>query len=300
MEMQQVRYFLALSKTLNFTRAAEECNVSQPALTRSIRQLEDEFGGALIRRERNHSHLTELGRRMLPVLQQCYDAAVSAKTLAKAVNDSDAAPMNVAVSNCVNMAVLARFFTEMIRAYPGVELRIQRGTSSSVLDALKNGEADIAIAGPLEPWERLDGWPLFREPVELAVNADHRLGRHNALHVAVGELAGEVFLRRVECETRKELETHFSNFGSVARVEHEVETDHDLLALIEANSGVGFLSATAPQSSRVRRLKLADLDLWRTISVYSVAGRMRSATAALFLSLLRAADWAPLGVSEPA
>src|ERR671922_2645224 len=106
MEMQQVRYFLALSRTLNFTRAAEECNVSQPALTRSIKMLEDELGGALIRRERNHSHLTELGRRMLPVLQQCYDAAVSAKSLAKSVLGSESVPMSVAVSNSVNMTIL--------------------------------------------------------------------------------------------------------------------------------------------------------------------------------------------------
>ena len=78
MEMQQVRYFLALSNTLNFTRAAEECNVTQPALTRAIKTLEEELGGELLRRERQHSHLTELGRRMLPLLQQCYDAATSA------------------------------------------------------------------------------------------------------------------------------------------------------------------------------------------------------------------------------
>ena len=151
MEMQQVRYFLALARTLNFTRAAEECNVSQPALTRSIKMLEDELGGALIRRERNHSHLTELGRRMLPVLQQCYDAAVSAKSLARSVLGSDSVPMNVAVSNCVNMTILAQYFAELARACPGVELKLHRGTSSGVLEALKNGEVDIAIAGRSPP-----------------------------------------------------------------------------------------------------------------------------------------------------
>ena len=52
MEMQQVRYFLAVARTLNFTRAAEECNVAQPTLTRAIQQLEEEFGGDLFRRER--------------------------------------------------------------------------------------------------------------------------------------------------------------------------------------------------------------------------------------------------------
>lgn len=299
MEMQQVRYFLALSKTLNFTKAAEECHVSQPALTRSIRQLEDELGGALIRRERNHSHLTELGRRMLPMLQQCYDAAVSAKSLAKAVNDSRLAPLNVAVSHCINVAVLAHIFAELTRAFPGVELKLRRGTSSSVLEALRNGAVDIAIAGPLATWERLDSWQLFREPVEVAVGAAHRLGRQNTSSIALSDLIGEVFLRRVECEMKNELE-RFTDLAWLARVEHEVETDHDLLALINANTGVGFLSKTAPQAAGVRRLKLADRELWLAVGAYAVAGRMRSAAASLLLNLLRAADWSSFGVSEPA
>ena len=60
MEMHQVRYFLAVCETLNFTRAAERCNVSQPALTRGIKTLEDELGGPLFNRERNQTNLTEL------------------------------------------------------------------------------------------------------------------------------------------------------------------------------------------------------------------------------------------------
>src|SRR6266699_1397486 len=79
MEMHQVRYFLAVARTLNFTRAAEECNVTQPALTRAIKQLEDELGGELIRREGRNSHLTDLGNKMRPMLQQCFDSAIGAK-----------------------------------------------------------------------------------------------------------------------------------------------------------------------------------------------------------------------------
>ncbi|MBZ9734380.1 LysR family transcriptional regulator [Mesorhizobium sp. CA18] len=62
MEISQVRYFLAVAKELNFTRAAEQCNVTQPALSRAIKLLEDEFGGPLFHRERRFTHLTELGR----------------------------------------------------------------------------------------------------------------------------------------------------------------------------------------------------------------------------------------------
>ena len=79
MEMHQVRYFLAVARVLNFTRAADECNVTQPSLTRAIKQLEAELGGDLFRRERPAAQLTELGQRMHPLLKQCYEAATGAR-----------------------------------------------------------------------------------------------------------------------------------------------------------------------------------------------------------------------------
>src|SRR6478752_6302835 len=57
MEMHQIRYFIAVAKTLNFTQAAKDCNVAQPSLSRAIKTLEDELGGALFRRERALTHL---------------------------------------------------------------------------------------------------------------------------------------------------------------------------------------------------------------------------------------------------
>ena len=298
MEMQQVRYFLALSKTLNFTRAAEECNISQPALTRSIQQLEDEFGGALIRRERGRSHLTELGRRMLPTLQECYDAAVSAKAIAKAVKGSDMTSLSVAVAHCVNMAVLAQPLAELVKAYPAVELKVRRESPAVILDALKTGEVDIAIAGPLNHWERLNTWPLFREDVLVAVNTDHRFGERMPPSIKLSDLAGEVFIRRADCELKNDRAVALDGFSPSTA--HEVETEHDLLDLLDANAGVAFLSMTSPQSPNVRRLQLTDVQLARTISVYAVVGRMNSTAVGLFLSLIRAVDWSPLGVSEPA
>jgi LysR family hydrogen peroxide-inducible transcriptional activator len=71
MEMHQVRYFLTLCQELNFTRAAEKCNVAQqPALTRAIKLLEDEFGGLLFHRERARTHLSELGQAVCPYLER--------------------------------------------------------------------------------------------------------------------------------------------------------------------------------------------------------------------------------------
>jgi LysR family hydrogen peroxide-inducible transcriptional activator len=75
MEMHQVRYFLAAAQNLNFTRAAETCHVSQPALTTAIKKLEGELGGQLFFREANRLQLTEFGRQMAPMLGQIAERA---------------------------------------------------------------------------------------------------------------------------------------------------------------------------------------------------------------------------------
>jgi DNA-binding transcriptional LysR family regulator len=86
MEMQQVRYFVTLAQVLNFTRAAEQCNVTQPALTRAIQQLEHELGGPLFHRERGNTHLSELGRMMEPYLAMILDQSTAAKEHAKSAS----------------------------------------------------------------------------------------------------------------------------------------------------------------------------------------------------------------------
>jgi LysR family transcriptional regulator, hydrogen peroxide-inducible genes activator len=83
MEMHQVRYFLAVAQELNFSRAAEKCNVSQPSLSRAIQQLEGELGGPLFHRERHLTHLTDLGEMVRPHLETVYEAAVKVKHLSQ-------------------------------------------------------------------------------------------------------------------------------------------------------------------------------------------------------------------------
>ena len=144
MEMHQVRYFLAVAKILNFTRAAEECHVAQPSLTRAIKQLEDELGGELFRRERNLSHLTDFGHKMLPFLQQCYDSANAAKTLASTLKTGALAPLSISISRAINITVIVPHLTELTRALKGLELNFLRGTRDEVAEYLKKGDAEVA------------------------------------------------------------------------------------------------------------------------------------------------------------
>src|SRR4051812_43975146 len=130
--MHQIRYFLAVSRTLNFTRAAEVCHVAQPSLTRAIKLLEAELGADLFRRERNLTHLTDFGHRMLPLLQQCYDSALSAKKLASSFKSGTVANLTLALSHTVPITLLISPLTEIVRTFPKIELKFMRGRAIEV------------------------------------------------------------------------------------------------------------------------------------------------------------------------
>ena len=171
MEMHQVRYFLAVAQLLNFTRAAEECNVTQPSLTRAIKQLEAELGGDLFRRERPAAQLTELGQRMHPLLKQCYDAAVGARSLASSFKGGEIGALRVALTHSIDLSLLIPHLNEIRRQFNQLEFRFLRGTSREVGEFLKKGEAELGIAAEIdEAWDRLDTWPLFTEAFDPVVS----------------------------------------------------------------------------------------------------------------------------------
>jgi len=295
MEMQQVRYFLALASTLNFTRAAEQSNVSQPALTRAIKNLEDELGGELVRREGRLSHLTELGQRMLPLLQQCYEGAASAKALARSVAAGDVTSLAIGVSRTIGVELLMACLSELYGAFPALQLNIRRGSAAEIVELLKAGDVELAVAGPLgADWDRLDAWPLFTEGFELVIGHTHALAARNDDTVDGEMIRGERFLMQVGSELAEQQIARLNASGVPVANAHEVETDRDMAALLEANLGIAVAPASAPRSGNLRRLKLPSLDLERTVSVYAVAGRRRPPEATTLLNLLRGADWETL------
>ena len=162
MEMHQVRYFLATVSELNFTKAAEKCNVTQPSLTRVI-ELEDELGGDLFRRECPQAKLTELGQRMHPLLKQCYESALGARSLAAAIQSGEVGALKSPVAYDQS-GVAAPHLTELSGCSTGLQVECLRGTAPQVVEFLKAGDAELAVAGDIgEEWERLDRWPLFTE-----------------------------------------------------------------------------------------------------------------------------------------
>lgn len=290
MEMHQVRYFLAVARVLNFTRAAEECHVAQPSLTRAIKQLEEELGGDLFRRERNFTHLTDLGHRMLPMMQQCYESAMTAKSLAQSIKTGAVAPLSIALSLAIDISLLIGFLTELVRALPGLELRFVRGTGAEIAEFLKKGIADVAVGGPMgETWDRLDAWPLFTEPYKVVVANAHPLASKQS--VTAVELSKERLLCRNFCEHMTEITEFLSTQSGTIFPRNEIGTERDAIQLLASSLGVCIMPESSAKSKDVKLLDLEGLEVDRKVSVYAVAGRQRSSAASMFIKMLRAADW---------
>ena len=290
MEMHQVRYFLAVARTLNFTKAADECHVAQPSLTRAIKLLEGELGGELFRRERPRAMLTPLGERMYPLLKQCYDSAQSARALAAMINDGEVGSLKIAVSSSIELGLILNEVNELRRSFSEIELKILRGTGPQLVEYLKTGDAELAVAASIgEAWDRLDTWKLFDEPFDMVFNRSHRLANHEI--IGLEDLKRERFLLRSHCEKGADLAELLRANGLNADNRHEVSSDQDLLALLDANIGIGFLPRTVNTPQSLVRAALPGFDLGRTVCLYGVAGRQRTPVAATFMKMLRAAKW---------
>ena len=290
--MQQVRYFVALAGTLNFTKAAEQCNVTQPVLTRAIKALEAEFGGDLIRREGRATHLTELGVQMLPLLRQCHDSALSAKAVARGVSSGEKSSLSIGLSRTVDLNLIEGPLREVFRAMPNVRLNLKRGTGAELVEFLKSGAIELAISGPVETkWDRLDEWTMFVEPFEMLVGSNHRLARHNAREIELETLGDCDFLIQTGSEIAGDAAKRLVAMGVSIDKAHQVDSDRDLADLVEANVGVALAPRSLLRSSPLIRHELACIDLQRTVAIYAVAGRQRSPGAATLLNLVRAKDW---------
>jgi len=290
MEMHQVRYFLAVARVLNFTRAADECNVTQPSLTRAIKQLEAELGGDLFRRERPAAQLTELGQRMHPLLKQCFEAATGARELASSFKSGEVGALRIALTHSVDLSLLIPHLDQIKRQFNRLEFRFLRGNANEVGEYLKRGEAELGIAAEIgEDWDRLDTWPLFTEYFQLVVNKRNPLASRE--NIDVGDLRAEQLLSRNYCEHSERVNTSLREHGLDVERSHEIASERDLIQLLEADIGVAVVPDTSTIPSTLKRATVEGLDARRTVHLYGVAGRERTAVASAVMRMLRGADW---------
>ena len=292
MELFQVRYFLALTKTLNFTRAAEACNVSQPALTRAIQRLEDELGGPLLYRERSLTQLTELGKIMQPHLEAAYAAAEAATAQAATFKRREVAPLRVGLGTTVSAGLLAPVLGELEDRIKGFELGLVESSSEELFGQMLDGTLDAAVVVASDKMpERLNRWPLFEDRYVVLFSTGHRFERLDAIPVAaLGE--ERVLVRRCRrCDFEEALDRLCRAAGVKPRSRHTGASEDHIRHMVSAGLGIAVSAAHQPAAAGLATRPFADSTASRRITLTAVAGRQHGPALALFLKLVRARDW---------
>ncbi len=293
--MHQIRYFLAVTETLNFTRAAEKCNVAQPSLTRAIKNLEDELGGPLFNRERNRTNLTELGRTMMPYLHQVYDQAEAAKHRALDFVKLRDAPLTIGIMCTIGPTRLIGLFDGFQRTHDGVELHLRDARGALIQDMLLEGEIDLGIYGlPEGIDERLHALRLFDERFVIAVAPGHRFEAQDA--VSGQDLNGERYLNRVNCEVAPYARQAFEERGVQVVRPYRSERDDWIQAMILAGLGFGFFPEFAVTMPGIVARPLVDPEVIRTIHLVTVRGRPHSPAVGAFVRAAKGYRWDRAGV----
>jgi LysR family transcriptional regulator, hydrogen peroxide-inducible genes activator len=272
MEMHQVHYFLAVAEELNFTRAAEACNITQPTMTRAIRLLEQELGAALVNRERNQTHLTEFGRMMLPYMKQIWQQATEAKRQAKAYGRADRVVLHLGLMCTVAPSILMTLVRDVRVNHPTIELQITDAASSDLSGKLVSGELEVAILAQPEPFaERLHHVPLYREPFVIAVAKDDPLSRQE--FISVRDLDGLDYLDRINCEFGDVAMRVFEEQGVKDRTVYKSDRDDWILAMVAAGLGYAFIPEQCAVHPGVVTRRLVAPEIWREVCLVTVRGR---------------------------
>ena len=292
MELFQVRYFLALAKMLNFTRAAETCNVSQPALTRAIQKLEEELGGPLIYRERSLTQLTELGRAMLPLLETAYGAAEAATKQAAAFKQREFSPLRLGLGTTISAQILRPALRELEDRVKGFELSIAEGGAADLCAKMLDGDLDAAvIVEPEKLPERLNRWLLFDDRYTVLCSSEHRFVALS--EVPVSALAEECVLVRAGrgCDFEQALDRLCMSAGVKPKTRHTGSSDDHIQEMVRAGLGIAISASHQPVAADLAARPFADGAAVRRVVLAAVAGRQHGPALALFLKLMRARDW---------
>jgi LysR family transcriptional regulator, hydrogen peroxide-inducible genes activator len=173
MDLDQLRYFVRVAERQNFTRAAEDLGISQPALSRSIQKLEEEFGQPVFERKTRSVSLTDAGTLLQARAQQVL--AILEDTKAEITDDGQSGRVRVGAIPTIAPFFLPEVLRQFSREFPKATLIVQENTTDALLKSCTQGEIDLAIVALPIPAKYLEVEELFEEELLLVLPLDHPL-----------------------------------------------------------------------------------------------------------------------------
>jgi LysR family hydrogen peroxide-inducible transcriptional activator len=291
MDLRKIRYFLSIAETLNFSASARFFGISQPALTKAIRKLEEESGGPLLRREGRHTHLTQLGQMMLEHFLSVDAAARKAQSALAQFARRNGQQIRIAVMCTVGPQRLLPFLRHIHETMPHVETILTDATQDSIFQMLLSGAVDCAIvSAPAHDQDRIRLTPLFSEDMVLACAQGHPITKNKA--ASFEDVMLHPYLDRLSCEFRTGFLTECEARGFDVMFAGRSEREDWIQSMVAAGLGVTIMGQSSVALEGIVTLPFAGGKFTRTIQFADARGRADTPLLRSFFTAVQGFNWA--------
>ena len=289
MELYQLKLFVDLAETGNFTKVASENYVTQAAVTLQIRKLESELGVPLFHRTTRSVTLVEAGQRLLPYARAILQQAEEAKMAVRDTREEISGLVRVAAVHSIGLYELPPYIKKFLQTFSAVNLDIQYRTSEEIYRALHDGAIDVGLVAYPTEMPRIEIMPFMTDKLALFCPKDHALA--NKKSVVLADLQGESVVQfGEESPTRKATDALLSEQDISVNVRMECDNIEILKQMIEVGFGVGLLPenalTTADESAGLVAIKIKDANIERPISLLLLKNAPRFKAMRAFVTTL--------------
>jgi len=286
--LHQLEVFLSVAELRSFTEAGRALNVSQPALSRTIRQIEDGVGARLFDRDTRNVELTPAGRELAPIARRILGEFEGAFSELAQFVEGRSGRVTVAALPSIAAAILPATIERFRHGHPQVDFTIRDALSDVIVSAVDEGHADLGVTVRPPVSERLAYRPLLSDDFVLVCRADDPLAGDAAVPWSVFE--GRAFIAMASSSSVRAM-TDAAFLQAALAVKPLYECEHIATAgsLIAAGLGVAALPRLTLPLIGFARMSVRPLEqpiLSRSIGVVTRIGRSLSPAAQAFLTAL--------------
>lgn len=288
MEFHQLKTFYAVATHLNFTKAAEELSLSQPAVSRQIEALESFYKLPLFYRTKKKVELTDAGRHLLKYAIQIISLANQAENSLTSLINLESGELNVGCGTTIGTYVITNLVIDFQKKYPNIKVNLIIDNTSKIIESLTANKIDIAIVAKRINDPKFNYQPLFQDNIN-AYCSTRQKEKYIDMHT-ITELKKEtILLRESGSHTRECVEEQFHKFHFVPSIAFELTTNEAIKQAILNDSGIGFLSSTTVRIELKHHLLFKiplNSECQREFSIISPKGKYSSPIMLIFNSFL--------------
>jgi DNA-binding transcriptional LysR family regulator len=287
--LRQLKVFEAVARHLNYTRAAQELHLTQPAVSMQIKQLEVSLGVALFEQLGKRIHLTEAGQEVLVYARSVTQQLDELEGVLNRLKGLSGGRLRISVATTANYFI-PTLLGAFSRRYPDVTVTLDVTNRETLLRQLSENTVDLVIMGQPPVEADVEAEAFMDNPLVVVAPPDHTLAGKKKIPLA--RLQEETFLvREPGSGTRIAMERFFNERGMKLRTGMEVGSNEAIKQSVQAGLGLGLLSrATIEQELALKRLvvlNIEDFPIMRHWYVVHRQGKRLSATAEAFKQFMR-------------